>query len=490
MNITRINKYLFHRNMVKREIMSWKRVCIPVIFGIAGMFLFVQGRVFSSEVYFTHAEIKGQILRAMEECKESIDIAVLDITSKDILNALMKAQDRGVRIRIVVDRKRALRKGLLSHRDKDFVIKVLVQKGIMHNNFAIFDCKLLTTGSYYWNEHVGKFSRDNAIFTDETKLLVKYQREFDRLFHEGITPDIKESVPVADEKVGKIDEEPTVNISKDIATGTRTVVSNYGVVITETSDGYINMNFEEFNNILGVASDLTEEQKEALWSRCVGKRVKWRGKVNYIGWGLVTGWMLGVTHGDTSVEIKLNAENKSHFSDVKYGNTVTYTGKLDSRVTRIFPYKLEDGDVLKNENTPPEPLKASELAVDPYIMPVSQGPKKIFLVETFEDLDNMFGKGSNLSEAQKDEAWGRYKGKYVSWMGQIVYKNLNVASGLRIGMMQKEKGDIEVKVALAKKDKVLKFQEGETVLYIGRLTERRGDNSPYILEDGDIITIK
>src|SRR3990167_1830094 len=355
MNITRINKYLFHRNMVKREIMSWKRVCIPVIFGIAGMFLFVQGRVFSSEVYFTHAEIKGQILRAIEECKESVDIAVLDITSKDILNALIKAQERDVRIRIVVDRKRALRKGLLSHRDKnkDFVIKVLVQKGIMHNNFAIFDCKLLTTGSYYWNENSGKFSRDNAIFTDETKLLVKYQREFDRLFHEGIVPGIKEAVPVAEEKFGKIDEKPTVNISKDIVTGERLVVSKYGVVITETPDGYINMNFEEFNTVFGVASDLTEEQKEAMWSRCVGKRVTWRGKVNYIGWGLVTGWMLGVTHGDTSVEIKLNPNNKSHFSDVKYGNTVIYTGKLDSRVTRIFPYKLEDGDVLKNENTLP-----------------------------------------------------------------------------------------------------------------------------------------
>src|SRR3990170_22192 len=317
MNVTRINKYLFHRNMVKREIMSWKRVCIPVIFGIAGMFLFVQGRVFSSEVYFTHAEIKGQILRAIEECKESIDIAVLDITSKDILNALIKAPERGVRIRMVVDRKRALRKGLLSnqYKNKEFAIKVLVQKGIMHNNFAIFDCKLLTTGSYYWNEHMGKFSRDNVIFTDETKLLVKYQREFDRLFHEGIDPDVKKAVSIAGEKVEKIDEKPTANISREVATSERTVVSNYGVVITETSDGYINMNFEEFNNILGVASDLTEEQKEALWSRCVGKRVKWRGKVNYIGWGLVTGWMLGVTHGDTSVEIKLNPNNKSHFSD-------------------------------------------------------------------------------------------------------------------------------------------------------------------------------
>ena len=472
--------------------MSWKRVYLSVILGMVGVFLFVQERAFSSEAYFTPTEIKGQILRAIEECKESVDVAVLDITSKDILNALMKAQERGVHVRIVVDRKRALRKGLLSDQDKNkaFIIKILVQKGIMHNNFAIFDCKLLTTGSYYWNEHMGKFSRDNVIFTDETKLLVKYQREFDRLFHEGIDPDVKKAVSIAGEKVEKIDEKPTANISREVATSERTVVSNYGVVITETSDGYINMNFEEFNNILGVASDLTEEQEEALWSRCVGKRVKWCGKVNYIGWGLVTGWMLGVTNGDTSIEIKLNAANKSHFSDVKYGNTVTYTGKLDSRVTRVFPYKLEDGDILKYENTTRVPLNSSELVANPYTVPVSQGPKKIFLVETFEDLDNMFGKGSNLSEAQKDEAWGKYKGKYVSWTGQIVYKNINVASGLRIGIMQKEKGDIEVKVGLAKKDKVLKFQEGETILYTGRLTERCGNNSPYILEDGDIITIK
>ena len=473
--------------------MRWKRVYISGILGIMGIFLFVPGRAFSSEAYFTHMEIKGQILRAIEECKESIDIAVLDITSKDIVNALMKAQERGVHVRIVVDRKRALRKGLLSNQDKNeaFVIKVLIQKGTMHNNFAIFDCKLLTTGSYYWNENVGKFSRDNAIFTDETQLLVKYQREFDRLFHEGITPDIKEPVPVAEEKDGKMDEKPTANISKGTTTGERSVVSNYGVVITETSDGYINMNFEEFNTIFGVASDLTEEQKEALWYRCLGKRVKWCGKVNYMGWGLATGWMLGVTHGDTSAEIKLNSDNKSHFSDVKYGDTVTYTGKLDSRVTRIFPYKLNDGDILKHENTTlPKPLNTSELAANPYIMPVSQGPKKIFLVETFEDIDNIFGKGSNLSDAQKDEAWGKYKGKYVSWMGQIVYKNINVASGMRIGIMQKEGGDVEVKIGVAKKNKVLKYQEGEMMLYTGRLTERCGGNSPYILEDGDIITIK
>ena len=169
---------------------------------------------------------------------------------------------------------------------------------------------------------------------------------------------------------------------------------------------------------------------------------------------------------------------------------MTYTGKLDSRVTRIFPYKLEDGDVLEIKNIPPTPLSTNELIENPYTMPVSQGPKKIFLVESFEDLDNIFGKGSNLSDVQKDKAWEKYKGKYVSWMGQIVYKNLNVATGLRLGITQKERGDVELKIGLAKKDKVLEFQDGETVLYTGKLVERRGSHSPFILEDGDIITIK
>ena len=69
-----------------------------------------------------------------------------------------------------------------------------------------------------------------------------------------------------------------MNISKDTTTGERPVVSKYGVVITETPDGYINMHFEEFNTVFGVASDLTEEQKEAMWSRCVVKELNGVGK--------------------------------------------------------------------------------------------------------------------------------------------------------------------------------------------------------------------
>lgn len=473
--------------------MGWKKIIdVSIIVGFLSSFLWVQDEIFSSDAYFAPQEIKGRILHAIEGCRESIDIAVLDITSNDILNALVKAQERGVHVRIVVDRKRALTKGPLSSlcKNKEFAIKVLIQKGRMYNNFAIFDSNLLATGSYYWNENIGKDNWYDAIFTEETKLVVKYQREFDHLFHEGITPSVKENVAVLGKKVEKVEGERAVTIPNAPLTGARIVASNYGFVITETPDGYINMGFEEFNNIFGMTSEISDEQKESLWSRCMGKKVKWNGRVTYIGWGLITGWMMSVNHGDTSVEIKLNSAHKDHFSQVKYGNIVTYTGKLDSRVTRIFPYKLEDGDVLEIKDIPPAPLSTNELFENPDVVPVSQGPKKILIVESFEDLDNIFGKGSKLSDAQKDKEWEKYEGKYVSWMGQIVYKNLNVAAGLRIGMTQKERGDVELKIGLAKKDRVLKFQDGETVLYTGKLVKRCGRHSPFILEDGDIITIK
>lgn len=470
--------------------MNLKRIYWMAIIVAWISFFYQQERAFSSEVYFANREIKNQIYSAIEGCRDSIDIAVSDITSHDFLSALVKAQERGVTVRIVVGKKlKEMLPGI--DKDKKFLVKVLPQKGRRQSNFAIFDSQLLAIGSYPWRMNVGKYDRYDLIFTDETKLVVKYQREFDRLFQAERTPGGQVNAVIEEKKreIAK-DTDTSVVISKDTGTVNRMVARDYGVLITETSDGFLSMSFEDFDKVFGMTSELSEEQKEGLWSQCEGKRVRWDGEVAYIGWGLITGWMMNVKYGDTGVEIKLNSTHKDHFSHVKFGNTVTYTGKLDSRVTRIFPYKLEDGDVLHIENTLPRPVHGGESVGDPYVVPVSQGPKKILLVETFEDLDNIFGKESKVSEAQKEIAWEQYKGKYVSWMGQIMYKNINVASGLRMGMMQKVKGDVEVRISLAKKDKVLKFHDGETILYTGKLVERCGDKTPYILEDGDILTMK
>lgn len=338
-----------------------------------------QEKTYPSEAYFDPSDIKRQIISAIEKSKESVDIAVSDITSRDIIHSLLEAHGRGVHIRIVVDRRRSLSRRPLSllcqKQNETFMTKLFDQKGIMRNNFAIFDSALLVTGSYQWSENEGKHTRYNVIFTDIAKVLVKYQKEFEYLFSKAVAPPITST---ASPKRGNTESTFSQAHSESKKNARQIIAKNYGIIITATEEGSIDMDFEEFDTIFGVASELLDEQKEALWHPCKGKRITWSGRVNYIGWGLFTGWMMGVDHGDTSVEVKLNPANKKYFSNVKHGNTVTYTGRVASRVTRIFPYKLEDGYVLEILDTevPPPPPLCPESIRNHDIIPVSQGPKK------------------------------------------------------------------------------------------------------------------
>lgn len=216
--------------------MGWKKIYVSIIVGVVSSFLYGQDKVFSSDVYFVPQEINAQLLQAIESCRESLDIAGSEITSRDIVNALGRAKERGVQIRIVVDRKRILMKGPLSkyYKSKAFAIKILIQKRSRYTTFAIFDSRLLVTGSYSWNGNAGRLNRFDTIFTEETKLVVKYQKEFDRLFHEGIIPDVKEGLPVSGKSVEEGAGKLAARIPKIPDDVSRAVALNSGFVIKET----------------------------------------------------------------------------------------------------------------------------------------------------------------------------------------------------------------------------------------------------------------
>lgn len=473
--------------------MNRKNIYAIVIAGIVSL-VCIQKRAFSSEVYFTPDEIKEKILDEINTCSETIDIAAVNITSVDIVSALVRAKERGVEIRIVIDRKRFLKKGILSKycKENGFAVKIVIQKGLMHNNYAIFDSRLLVTGSYLWYEKTSRHNCENVIFMDEMPVLMKYQKEFDKLFHKGIVPSLKESSHLAEETVEEKKEKTESEVVKKKPAEGKVIVSEYGITITENTEGYIELNFEDFDKIFGMISDLSETQRENLWRKCEGKKVKWCGKVKYIGWTIVNGWLMNITHGYTSVEINLNPEYKKNFADVKYGDVVTYTGYLSSRVTKVFPYKLKDGNVVRIEENTSKPLTYEELTADPYTTTLCQGMGKQFIIETREDLEGMFGKESGFSEEQKREKWEKFDGKYLSWMGKIVYKRMETKDDLRIGFEQEDGGKckLELKVKKARVDDLLRFNEGDTVIYQGKLTKRWGLEIPYIIEDGDILTLK
>ena len=154
-------------------------------------YLFTSLPVFGeTQVFFSpESKIRDHILKCINSCSASLEIAVYDFTSGDIAEALVNAKNRGVKIRLVMDKKQAEKEGSLYGFLKDEGFDVLLLKGRvdgdMHNSFVIFDNKLVLTGSYDWTEYAEKFNYENAILTDEKAVVEMYQNEFKRLCIDG-----------------------------------------------------------------------------------------------------------------------------------------------------------------------------------------------------------------------------------------------------------------------------------------------------------------
>ena len=151
--------------------------------------------LYKSEVYFSpEGNVRANIVKAIGESKTSIDLAIFDLTSEDIKIALEGAQKRGVKVRIIADNRQSkgphsMVPGLV---EAGLDVKITRGKGrgIMHNKFAIFDGKLMVTGSYNWTASAEKYNYENAVFITDPTVIDQYQQEFNEIWSSG--PIIKE----------------------------------------------------------------------------------------------------------------------------------------------------------------------------------------------------------------------------------------------------------------------------------------------------------
>lgn len=139
------------------------------------------------EAYFSpDGGVARRIIKAIDSSASSIDLAIFDLTSQDIKSALERAKNRGVKIRIAADSRQA--KGahsvIQTLIDEGFNIRIVhgIGRGIMHNKFAVFDGKLLVTGSYNWTYNAEHNNYENAIFISDPETIKKYQQDFNTIW--------------------------------------------------------------------------------------------------------------------------------------------------------------------------------------------------------------------------------------------------------------------------------------------------------------------
>ena len=138
-----------------------------------------------TEVYFSlYDNPQKEIIKNINQAQAFINIAMYIFTDKEIALPLVKARERGVKVRLYLDKDQVDYKYSQS--------RFLVQKGIktrissnnyiMHNKFAIIDNRLLLTGSYNWTFSANNRNDENLMIIDDPEIIEIFQNQFINLW--------------------------------------------------------------------------------------------------------------------------------------------------------------------------------------------------------------------------------------------------------------------------------------------------------------------
>lgn len=137
------------------------------------------------EVYFSLSDNPQKvIIKNINQAEAFINIAMYTFTDKEILLSLINAQERGVKVRVYLDRSQIESTYSISRLlvQKGIKIRISTNNYIMHNKFAIIDNRLLLTGSYNWTASANSRNDENLMVIDDPEIIARYQNQFEKLW--------------------------------------------------------------------------------------------------------------------------------------------------------------------------------------------------------------------------------------------------------------------------------------------------------------------
>jgi len=158
-----------------------------VLLIIGLLFIFSFNTLAKTEVYFSlYDDPELIIIENIDDAKEFINIAMYTFTDREIAQAIIRAKDRGVDVKIYLDRSQVNAK---YSKSRYFInnniegIRISSNNYIMHNKFAVIDNKIVITGSYNWTASAGERNDENLLVIDDKNIIEKYQNQFNNLWN-------------------------------------------------------------------------------------------------------------------------------------------------------------------------------------------------------------------------------------------------------------------------------------------------------------------
>jgi phosphatidylserine/phosphatidylglycerophosphate/cardiolipin synthase-like enzyme len=145
-----------------------------------------------TEVYFSlYDNPQKEIIKNINQAETYINIAMYTFTDKEIALSLANAQERGVKIRVYLDRSQIGSTYSISRLlvQKGIKVRISTNNYIMHNKFAIIDNRLLLTGSYNWTFAANNKNEENLMVIDDLELIEIFQNQFVNLWTHKYSPE-------------------------------------------------------------------------------------------------------------------------------------------------------------------------------------------------------------------------------------------------------------------------------------------------------------
>lgn len=140
--------------------------------------------------YFENIHI--QIIKEISRAQQSIKLCVAWFTDVELYNHILRAQERGVIVKIVIANHEF---NLIDKNPVDFK-ELLLNNGtvnyignltndytdsLMHHKFCIVDNKVLMTGSYNWTRKARQNDENLLVIEDEAEVVKSFEEKFKNL---------------------------------------------------------------------------------------------------------------------------------------------------------------------------------------------------------------------------------------------------------------------------------------------------------------------
>ena len=138
-----------------------------------------------ASVYFSPNQgADDTVIGFIDRCEKTLDVAVYSITHDDIAAALIRAHQRGVRVRVLMDKTQAGNRYADDEKMLDAGIEVRrdTQAGMMHNKMVIGASKAVGTGSFNWTANASKRNAENFVILRLLYVGAIFEGEFERLW--------------------------------------------------------------------------------------------------------------------------------------------------------------------------------------------------------------------------------------------------------------------------------------------------------------------